>query len=273
MAKFPPFAITCKPGKIYLHLKDLEQNQVKLTGILSRVKNAYCLADNSKQALQFYQKTENLSITIPEDLWQPRVTVVVLEIADKEAKVIDETLQQEKDGLMSSAPSITGLSVYIQPSSLLDGRRRSFVVGGDPAEGNPTSDDSALTVLDVTSGEEAASLAKLEAQKEIDVLLKKERDNAKKEIVSETELKIKEYEKQLADQKKLMEEMKRKHEQGSVQLQGEVQELAIEEWLQSKYKLDTISNLESNLANDKCLNLNTFLSLCCIENINIVFKL
>jgi len=89
--KFPPFAITSKPGKIYLHLKDLEQNQVKLTGILSRVKNAYCLADNSKQALQFYQKTENLSITIPDDLWQPRVTVVVLEIADKEAKVIDET--------------------------------------------------------------------------------------------------------------------------------------------------------------------------------------
>jgi len=98
--KFPPFAITSKPGKIYLHLKDLEQNQVKLTGILSRVKNAYCLADNSKQALQFYQKTENLSITIPDDLWQPRVTVVVLEIADKEAKVIDETLQQEKDGII-----------------------------------------------------------------------------------------------------------------------------------------------------------------------------
>jgi len=98
--KFPPFAITSKPGKIYLHLKDLEQNQVKLTGILSRVKNAYCLADNSKQALQFFQETENLSITIPDDLWQPRVTVVVLEIADKEAKVIDETLQQEKDGII-----------------------------------------------------------------------------------------------------------------------------------------------------------------------------
>jgi len=98
--KFPPFAITSKPGKIYLHLKDLEQNQVKLTGILSRVKNAYCLADNSKQALQFFQETENLSITIPDDLWQPRVTVIVLEIADKEAKVIDETLQQEKDGII-----------------------------------------------------------------------------------------------------------------------------------------------------------------------------
>jgi hypothetical protein len=36
---------------------------------------------------------------------------------------------------------------------------RSYVIGADPAEGNPTSDDSALTVLDRDSGEEVASLA------------------------------------------------------------------------------------------------------------------
>jgi hypothetical protein len=33
------------------------------------------------------------------------------------------------------------------------------VLGADPAEGNPTSDDSALTVLDRASGEEVAALA------------------------------------------------------------------------------------------------------------------
>jgi hypothetical protein len=32
-------------------------------------------------------------------------------------------------------------------------------VAADPAEGNPTSDDSALTVLDATTGEEVAALA------------------------------------------------------------------------------------------------------------------
>jgi len=101
--------------------------------------------------------------------------------------------------------------------------------------------------------EEATSLAKLEAQKEIDILLKKERDNAKKEASNENELKIKEYEKQLADQKKLMEEMKRKHEQGSMQLQGEVQELAIEEWLQSKYPLDSISEVKKGANGADCL--------------------
>jgi hypothetical protein len=51
-------------------------------------------------------------------------------------------------------PAIPGLAVYALP---IPGRR--YVVGADPAEGNPTSDESALEVLDVDSGEEIASLA------------------------------------------------------------------------------------------------------------------
>ena len=37
------------------------------------------------------------------------------------------------------------------------------------------------------------------------------------------------------------------------------------------YKFDTISNIESNLANDNSLSKKTFLTLCAIENINIIF--
>jgi hypothetical protein len=37
------------------------------------------------------------------------------------------------------------------------------------------------------------------------------------------------------------------------------------------YKFDTITNIESNLANDNNLNAKTFLSLCAIENINIIY--
>ncbi|MCK9629939.1 MAG: hypothetical protein M0R37_15285 [Bacteroidales bacterium] len=51
-------------------------------------------------------------------------------------------------------PAIPGLEVYVLP---VPGRR--YVVGADPAEGNPTSDDSALTVGDVVTGEEVAALA------------------------------------------------------------------------------------------------------------------
>ncbi len=56
--------------------------------------------------------------------------------------------------LPAGAPSIPGLEVYVLPQ-----RGRSYVIGADPAEGNPTSDDSALTVLDRETGEEVAALA------------------------------------------------------------------------------------------------------------------
>lgn len=96
--KFPPYAITSRPGKIYLHIKDMIDNQVELSGLLSQVSKAYCLADQSMQSLVFDQTGEQLSVTIPEELKQPRVTVVVLEIEDDEAKIINEIIQQEDDG-------------------------------------------------------------------------------------------------------------------------------------------------------------------------------
>lgn len=52
-----------------------------------------------------------------------------------------------------NAPQIAGLTVYATPSP-----QRSYVIGGDPAEGNPNSDDSAATVLDDATGEEVACL-------------------------------------------------------------------------------------------------------------------
>jgi hypothetical protein len=56
--------------------------------------------------------------------------------------------------LPTQAPSIPGLEVYVLP-----GPQCIYVIGADPAEGNPTSDDSALVVLDTGTGEEVASLA------------------------------------------------------------------------------------------------------------------
>lgn len=54
----------------------------------------------------------------------------------------------------AGAPAIPGLMVYRVPEA-----GRHYCIGLDPAEGNPTSDDSALTVGDVASGEEVAKLA------------------------------------------------------------------------------------------------------------------
>ena len=51
-------------------------------------------------------------------------------------------------------PAIPQLEVYAVPD-----KRHKYVIGADPAEGNPTSDDSAMVVLDYETGEEVASLA------------------------------------------------------------------------------------------------------------------
>jgi hypothetical protein len=56
--------------------------------------------------------------------------------------------------LPAEAPSIPGLEVYALPVP-----GRVYIIGTDPAEGNPTSDDSSITVLDLETGEEVVALA------------------------------------------------------------------------------------------------------------------
>ena len=68
-----------------------------------------------------------------------------------------------------------------------------------------------------------------------------------------TQLKMKELEKQLEDQKKLAEEMRRKAEQGSMQLQGEVQELALQEMLASSFPFDLISEVGKGVRGADCI--------------------
>ncbi|MDQ8179566.1 alpha-L-fucosidase [Pelagicoccus sp. SDUM812005] len=96
--KFPPYAITSKPGKLFLHFQDLDETEVELDGVLSKVKKAYVLADTQRTPLKVKQKGATIRVNVPEKLRQEHVTVVTLEIADEVAKVVDETLQQEKDG-------------------------------------------------------------------------------------------------------------------------------------------------------------------------------
>ena len=54
----------------------------------------------------------------------------------------------------SKAPALPNFTIYKKPEV---GVR--YVLGADPAEGNPTSDDSSLTIVDMEMGEEVAVLA------------------------------------------------------------------------------------------------------------------
>jgi hypothetical protein len=83
----------------------------------------------------------------------------------------------------------------------------------------------------------------LEKEQELSEKLKEERIKIQKQADENSALKIRELEKQLEDQKSLAEEMKRKADQGSMQLQGEVQELALEEILKNLFPIDVVSEV------------------------------
>ena len=70
---------------------------------------------------------------------------------------------------------------------------------------------------------------------------------------NELQLRLKEMEKQLDDQKKLAEEMRRKADQGSMQLQGEVQELALEEMLRNNFPFDEIMEVGKGVRGADCI--------------------
>lgn len=81
------------------------------------------------------------------------------------------------------------------------------------------------------------------------------KEEGEKTTLKETEyqLKLKELEKQLEDQRKLAEEMKRKAEQGSMQLQGEAQELLLEELLRDHFPYDTIAEVGKGVEGADCM--------------------
>ena len=94
-----------------------------------------------------------------------------------------------------------------------------------------------------------------DAQKKLNEALLAEREKIKKTEEERNELRFKELEKQLEDQRNLTQEMKRKQEQGSMQLQGEVQELAIEEWLAAQFPLDTIEEIKKGARGGDCIQI------------------
>jgi len=87
-----------------------------------------------------------------------------------------------------------------------------------------------------------------DAKRELDLTVEKRvqegltatRDQAKKEADEASKLKLMEAEQTISAMQKQVEELKRKAEQGSQQLQGEVQELELEALLSAKFQMDQI---------------------------------
>jgi hypothetical protein len=93
----------------------------------------------------------------------------------------------------------------------------------------------------------------LEEREKLQEVIKKEQEERFKAHDQEYQMKLKELEKQLEDQRKLAEEMRRKAEQGSMQLQGEVQELALEALLKHSFPFDIISEVGKGVRGADCI--------------------
>ena len=109
-----------------------------------------------------------------------------------------------------------------------------------------------------TQAEEMEIQLEKKLAKERELLIEQIRKQEKeKSEIKETEnsLKFRELEKQLNDQKKLVEEMKRKQDQVSMQLQGEVQELALEEILGNEFPFDVVSEVGKGIRGADCIQL------------------
>ncbi len=112
--------------------------------------------------------------------------------------------------------------------------------------------------------EEAALKAKAEAEAKLNEALAKEReklqkrleelaDQKLKKIEEEQALKLREKDEQLKQLQRSLEEAKRKAEQGSMQVQGEALELAIEEWLRSQFPFDQIEEVKKGAFGADCI--------------------
>ncbi len=93
----------------------------------------------------------------------------------------------------------------------------------------------------------------MEERSRLQLQLKDMEEQRMQQLQLEFSLKLAEKDKQLEDQKKLAEEMRRKAEQGSMQLQGEVQELLLEEILRNAFVFDKIEPVGKGIRGADCV--------------------
>ena len=88
----------------------------------------------------------------------------------------------------------------------------------------------------------------------IELMLKKKVMEESEKAREEERMKNAELQKKIDDQIRLINEMKRKSDQGSMQMQGEVQELAIEEFLESTFPRDLIEEISKGKRGGDCVH-------------------
>jgi len=91
-------------------------------------------------------------------------------------------------------------------------------------------------------------------RQDLDLIMRKRVQEATAKTRDEEQMKTSDLQKKLDVQAKLLDEMKRKVEQGSIQAQGEVQELAIEDYLKNTFVRDQVEEISKGKRGGDCIH-------------------
>jgi len=103
--------------------------------------------------------------------------------------------------------------------------------------------------------EEIKDAIEVESERRLTKTLIEEREKIRKNEEDKMQFKVDEKDQVIMQLNRQLQEAQRKAEQGSIQLQGEVQELAIEDWLKSNFPLDTIEEIKKGARGADCLQI------------------
>jgi hypothetical protein len=178
----------------------------------------------------------------------------------KENELFQQRLQAEKQKLE------TEINQQLRKSIAADFENQLRLLQQSAKDNEEKLRSARLKEMEYLQKEEALKMKEQEIELEAKRAMQKERERLSDEIRKmeaqknearehEYQLKLKELEKQLDDQRKLADEMKRKAEQGSMQLQGEVQELLLEEILKDHFPFDGIGEVGKGVEGADCIQM------------------
>lgn len=210
--------------------KEYEKKISQQAAIFNRQKEAL---DKEKDDFEKKKEKEN-------ELFKERLDKKIEEERSKLKKITDEELEQkvkqwneEKERLKKNTQE--QFEQKIKQLEEENEKRKSE---------NKTLKEKELSIL---QKEVQLKEKQEEMQLEMEKKMLEKRDEIATEIrkkeQEKNDLRIKEFEKKLDDQKKLIEEMQRKAQQGSMQMQGEVQEIALEDLLRTEFPFDLIDEV------------------------------
>lgn len=206
------------------------------------------------------QKDEEYSKKLNEFAQQQKQQEQAFELQKKQqAQLFEQKLEEEKKQLQ------TVLEENLRKSIVSDFENKLQMLDNANKESEEKLKLARSKELDFLKKEQAMKEKEAEMELEIQRKLQVQRiemaeqirkQEAEKTNLKDTEyqLRVKELEKQLDDQKKLAEEMKRKAEQGSMQLQGEVQELILEELLRNAFPFDLVTEVGKGVRGADCVH-------------------